>query len=109
MMLATSTTTHLTNMPRSDSPDLQRNQAFIAECADIDRQIAAKEHEANEKSIEIWKTIRTLENPIQEKIMILFYLKRKSIPEISDMLHYTEATIYKLKRSSLKTLEKSLP
>ena len=107
-MLATDTASHLTGMPRSGSPELQKNQSLVAEREDIEGRINGLVAEADGVRKEIGDMIRRIQNPMHEKVMILIYLENKNYSEITKMTLFRSSTIYKIKIRCLGKIEDML-
>ncbi len=95
-------------MPRSASPDLQKNQSLAAEREDIEGRINGLLAEADGVRKEIGDMIRRIQNPMHEKVMILIYLENKNYSEITKMTLFRSSTIYKIKIRCLGKIEDML-
>ena len=107
-MLLTDTSVHLTDMPHSDSPDLQKHETLHAEIDELEREIAAAEKATQEVRVEIGITISRMTDPISQRIMILYYLQNKSWQEAAQEIRYSKAQTFRYRDEGYAELEEML-
>lgn len=107
-MLLTDTSVHLTDMPHSDSPDLQKDQAIYAEIDAMEREIAEAEASAKDTRLEIGKTVCRLSDPVIQRILLLYYLENKSWRDVAGEMNYSPAQTYRYRDVGYAELEEIL-
>ena len=107
-MLLTDTSVHLTDMPHSDSPDLQKHETLHAEIDALERDIAAAEKATQEVRAEIGITISRMTDPISQRIMILYYLQNMSWQEAAQEIRYSKAQTFRYRDEGYAELEEML-
>ena len=107
-MLLTDTSVHYTDMPHSDSPDLQKHQTIQAEIDEIERQITAAEASAAEIRLEVGRTVCRLSDPVVQKALILHYLDGKYWTDVAGVIRFSIAQTYRYRDAGLAELEKLL-
>jgi len=108
-MLLTDTSVHLSDMPRSDSPDPQRHQTIHAEMDALEREIAAARQELEKIREETGMMICRLSRPTTQRVMLLYYFQNKrSWLEVAQELGYSKAQVFRYRNRGLAELEKML-
>ena len=107
-MLLTDTSVHLTDMPHSDSPDLQKHETLHAEIDALEREIAAAEKTVVAVRTDIGITISRMSDPISQRIMILYYLQNMSWQEAAQEIRYSKAQTFRYRDEGYAELEKML-
>jgi len=101
---ATKATMTISDMPRSDSPDLQSMESTIVKMIDMEREINADIDRLVGLKREAQGVIDQLPDMDQRLILELRYFGFKKWPEITEELGYSEATIYRLHGVALKNI-----
>lgn len=101
---ATKATMTLSDMPRSDSPDLQSMETTIVKIVDMEREIDADIDRLVDLKREARELVDRLTNLDQRLILELRYFGYKKWPEIVDELGYSEATVFRLHGAALKNI-----
>ena len=107
-MLLTDTSVHLTDMPHSDSPDLQKYETLHAEIDEMEREIAAAEIAKQETISEVSRTLIRLQDPLGQRALILYYLEKKRWTEVAEKMQFSIAQTYRFRDAGLAELEELL-
>lgn len=107
-MLLTDTSVHLTDMPHSDSPDIQRDQTIQAEIDEMEREITEAEASARDIRLEVGMTVCRLSDPIIQKVLLLHYLEGKSWRDVAGEIRYSPAQTYRFRDAGYAELEEML-
>ncbi len=107
-MLLTDTSVHLTDMPHSDSPDLQKHETLHAEIDELEREIKAAEATASETRVEVGMTVCRLSDPTAQKVLIHRYIEHKEWKDVADKIGYSLSRTYKYRDEALAELESML-
>lgn len=98
---ATSATATLSDMPRSDSPNLQRMEDTICKIVDLENEISEEINRLVDLKREVQAAIDALPNPDQQLVLELRYLCYKSWNEISIELGFCDRNVYRLHQLGL--------
>ena len=101
---ATRATATLTDMPRSDSPNLQSMENTIVKIVDLENEINREIDWLVDFKAEARKVIAQLESPEQQLVLELRYLCYKQWGEIMEELSCSEPTIYRIHGEALKNI-----
>ena len=104
-MLLTDTSVHLTDMPHSDSPDLQKHETLHAEIDELEREIAAAEKTKQDVRTEIGMMLTRLKEPLGQRALILYYLEKNRWTEVADKMQFSIAQTYRFRDMGLAELE----
>ncbi len=107
-MLLTDTSVHLTDMPHSDSPDLQKHETLHAEIDELEREIAVAEKSKQEVVTEVGMMLTRLQDPLGQRALILYYLEKKCWTEVAEKMQFSIAQTYRFRDVGLAELEKLL-
>ncbi len=107
-MLLTDTSVHLTDMPHSDSPDQQKNLTLLAEIDEMEREIIAAEASAKETRLEVGLTVCRLSDPVIQRVLLLYYLEKKSWRDVAGEMNYSPAQTYRYRDEGYAELEEIL-
>jgi len=108
-MMLTDTSVHLSDMPRSDSPDLQRHQTIQAKIDTLEQEIAAARQERKKTREETGMMLCRLSRPVTQRIMILYYFHpNRSWKEVANELGYSKAQVLRYRDEGFAELEKLL-
>lgn len=101
---ATNCTAALSDMPRPDSPNIQRMEETICKIVDLEHEINADIDRLVDLKADARKAINAVTDPDQQLILELRYLCYKPWNEIMTELGYSEPTIYRLHGEALKKI-----
>lgn len=107
-MLLTDTSVHLTDMPHSDSPDLQKHETLHAEIDELEREITVAEKSKQEVVTEVGMMLTRLQDPLGQCALILYYLEKKRWTEVTEKMQFSIAQTYRFRDVGLAELEKLL-
>lgn len=101
---ATKATATLSDMPRSDSPNLQTLESTVVKIIDLENEINQDIDRLVDLKREARVAIDSLMNPEQQMILELRYLCYKAWPEIADTMGFSESNVYRLHGIALKNI-----
>ena len=101
---ATKATMTLSDMPRSDSPDLQSMETTVVKMIDLEREIDAEIDQLVDFKREVREKIDGIADLDQRLILELRYLCYKPWSEIVDEIGCSEPTVYRLHGEALKKI-----
>ena len=101
---AANCTATLSDMPRPDSPNIQRMEETICKIVDLEHEINADIDRLVDLKAEARKAINAVSDPVQQLILELRYLCYKPWLEIAETIGYSEATVYRLHGEALKNI-----
>lgn len=101
---ATKATMTLSDMPRSDSPNLQPMESTIIKIIDLENEINRDIDRLVDLKREARDVISTLSDPEQQLILELRYLCYKSWDDIIETMGYSASNIYRLHGLALKNV-----
>lgn len=107
-MLLTDTSVHLTDMPHSDSPDLQKDQAIYAEIDEMEREIAVAEKVKEDIRIEVGRTVCRLSDPLSQRAILYHYLQGLSWRETAGKMKFSQTQVYRFRDAGYAELEEML-
>ena len=107
-MLLTDTSVHLSDMPHSDSPDLQKHETLHAEIDELEREIAAAEKSKQEIRAEISVLLTRLQDPLGQRALILYYMENKRWTAVAEKMGFSIAQTYRFRDAGLAELEELL-
>lgn len=101
---ATKVTATLTDMPRSDSPNLQSMENTIVKIVDLENEINRDIDRLVDLKAEVRQLIAALENPEQQLILELRYLCFKQWSAIMEEMGISETSVYRIHGEALKNI-----
>ena len=101
---ATKATATLTDMPRSDSPNLQSMENTIVKIVDLENEINRDIDRLVDLKAEVRQLIAALENPEQQLILELRYLCFKQWSAIMEEMGISETSVYRIHGEALKNI-----
>ena len=101
---STKATATLSDMPRSDTPNVHRLQDTICKIIDLENEINHDIDKLVDLKREARDVIGQLSDPDQQLILELRYLCYKTWEEIADELGYCPSNIYRLHGRALEIL-----
>ena len=99
-----STTATLSDMPRSDSPNLQSMENTIVKIVDLENEINRDIDRLVDLKAEVRQLIAALENPEQQLILELRYLCFKQWSAIMEEMGISETSVYRIHGEALKNI-----
>ena len=107
-MLLTDTSVHFSDMPHSDSPDLQKHETLHAEIDELEREIAEAEKAKEDIRIEVGRTVCRLSDPLSQRAIIYHYLQGLSWRETAVKMKYSPMQVYRYRDAGYAELEEML-
>lgn len=101
---STKATATLSDMPRSDTPNVHRLEDTICKIIDLENEINHDIDKLVDLKREARDVISQLSDPDQQLILEMRYLSYKSWTQIMEELDYSETSIYRLHGQALKNL-----
>ncbi len=107
-LLLTDLAAHLSGMPRSDSPDLQREQTRVVELDVLEGEI--QEARKNMKALkkEIGARIMLVSDPLSQRALILRYVQCQAYRELGITMAYSPAQARRYLKKGLAEIEAML-
>ena len=99
---ATKATATLSDMPRSDSPNLQSMENTSVKIVDLENEINRDIDRLVDLKAEVRQLIAALENPEQQLILELRYLCFKQWSAIMEEMGISETSVYRIHGEALK-------
>ena len=100
----TRTSSMISDMPRSDSPNLQRMESTIVKLLDLEAEINTDIDQLVDMKRVARDAINALSNADQRLVLELRYLCYKTWPWIADELGYSISNVYRLHDNALKNI-----
>lgn len=100
----TRTSSMISDMPRSDSPNLQRLESTIVKLLDLEAEINADIDQLVDMKRVARDAINALSNADQRLVLELRYLCYKTWPWIADELGYSISNVYRLHDNAVKNI-----
>ena len=101
---ATKATATLSDMPRSDSPNLQSMENTIVKIVDLENEINRDIDRLVDLKAGVRQLIAALENPEQQLILELRYLCFKQWSAIMEERGISETSVYRIHGEALKNI-----
>ena len=101
---ATKATATLSDMPRSDSPNLQSMENTLVKIVDLENEINRDIDRLVDLKAEVRQLIAALENPEQQLILELRYLCFKQWSAIMEEMGISETSVYRIHGEALKNI-----
>ena len=106
---ALSITAQLSDMPRSDSPNLQRNMDMSNAAMDLEAEAAEKRKALTGLRDEMAAQISRLEDHRERDVLVSRYLDEMTWEECQAALSYSKPYLYEIHRDALTHLAAMLP
>lgn len=100
---ATSVTTTLSDMPRSDSPNLQRMEDTICKIIDLENDINQEIDRLVDLKREVDMAISELQNPDEQLVLTYRYLDYRTWEQIASALNFSVRHVTRLHGYALKS------
>jgi len=102
---STRTSSVISDMPRSDSPNLQRMEETIVKMLDLEAEINSDIDRLVSMKRIASEAINKLTNPDQRMVLELRYLCREKWPSIADEFGYSMDNVFRIHRAALKNIQ----
>ena len=106
--LATGCSAQISDMPRSDSPNLQRLETLVCKIADMDAEIKQDEIALADAKIELALMICRVPNAGQQQVLTERYVNMRSWNNISEETGFSISYVYRLHENALCAVEARL-
>ena len=106
--MATNANAQISDMPRSDSPNLHRLEDLMCRIADLDTDIANGKIEMENIRLEIALMICRLGDPVIERVLTLRYIDCKKWSDIMNELGYSRSRVFGLHCDGICAVEKMM-
>ena len=103
--MATSATSRISDMPRSDSPNLQRMEMLVCKITDLEREVARDCDELETTRIDTTLSILNLPNPLHQKLLSERYLRNRGWRDIADTMGYSTSHVFRLHEDALCNMQ----
>ena len=103
--LATKTTSTLSDMPHSSSPNLKQMESTVCKLMDMEKEINTDIDKLVDLKREINRTIGSVKNLDQQRVLELRYLCFKSWDTIAEEMGYSVRSIFKIHNLALKNIK----
>ena len=103
--MATSATSQISGMPRSDSPNLQRMEALVCKIADLEQEIQQEAVALEDTRIETALTICHISNEQHQRVLTERYLHQHSWKTIAGNMGYSPSYVFRLHEDALCQME----
>ena len=107
-MLTTDDSVHLSDMPRSSSPDPQKLATLMAEIDEAERELQTAESELENIRKEVVNTVNKLDNNLLQKILLLRNIQKMNWLDIATEIQYARSHTFRLYEQALAALEEYL-
>ncbi len=102
--MATSTTAAISDMPRSDSPNLQRMETILCKAADLESEIEKDRMRLDVIKAEITEAISGLEDFREQQVLYDRYVGDKAWSDIAAECGYARVTVLRYHQSGVAHL-----
>ena len=102
---ATKATETISDMPRSDSPDLQSMESTVVKMIDMEREIDAEVDRLVDLKREIRDVIQKIHTPRYRALLEMRYLSFMTWEEIAEAIELDVSNVYRARRGALRAAE----
>ena len=102
--MATSTTGTMSDMPRSDSPNLQRMETVLLKAADLEMEVAGDMARLDEIKQEITAAIGELDDYREQEVLFYRYVNCLSWARVLIECGYSERSVFRFHDSAIEKL-----
>lgn len=106
--LATGCSAQISDMPRSDSPNLQRLETLVCKIADMDAEIKRDEVALADAKIDVALMVCRIPNAAQQQILTERYINMRSWNAIAEDAGFSNSYVYRLHENALCAVESRL-
>ena len=103
--MATSATMRISDMPRGDSPNLQRMESLVCKITDLEREALAEAAALEAARIDTALMICNLQNEQHQQLLTERYLRSRGWKEIADAMGYSLSHMFRLHEDALCHME----
>lgn len=103
--MATSATMRISDMPRADSPNLQRVESLVCKVADLEHEVLAELVTLEATRIDTALMICNLPNEQHQQLLTERYLRSRGWKDIADTMGYSLSHMFRLHEDALCHME----
>ena len=103
--MAASATMRISDMPRTDSPNLQRMETLVCKVADLEQEVLAEVVALEATRIDTALMICNLPNEQHQQLLTERYLRGRGWKEIADAMGYSLSHMFRLHEDALCHME----
>ena len=103
--MATSSTSRISDMPRSDSPNLQRMEMLVCKITDLEREVEGDCMELEATRIDTALAILKLPNVQHQQLLTERYLLSRGWQDIANILGYSMSHVFRLHEDALCSMQ----
>ena len=103
--MATSSTSRISDMPRSDSPNLQRMEMLVCKITDLEREVEGDCVELEATRIDTALAILKLSNVQHQQLLTERYLLSRSWQDITGAMGYSMSHVFRLHEDALCSMQ----
>ncbi|MEA4898687.1 MAG: hypothetical protein VB067_03120 [Christensenellaceae bacterium] len=103
--MATSATMRISDMPRGDSPNLQRMEALVCKITDLEQEVLAEAAALEVARIDTALMICNLQNEQHQQLLTERYLRSRGWKDIADAMGYSLSHMFRLHEDALCHME----
>lgn len=103
--MATSATSKLSDMPRSDTPNVHRMESLICKITDLEREAQADCVALETMRIRIAMAVMNLPNTLHQQLLTERYLQNRSWKDIANVLGYSTSHVFRLHDEALCSMQ----
>ena len=106
---AADTANHLNGASPGGKGDGDRIGRIMAEIVDTEQQISAAKEEAERIRLEVRETVTQIDNPVSQKVIMMYYLEHRILHEIAQEICYSQTQAFRVLETGLAEIERILP
>ena len=106
--LSTGCSAQISDMPRSDSPNLQRLETLVCKIADMDAEIQQDEAALAAEKIDLALMVCSVPSANQQAVLTERYMNGKTWTEITDALGLSRSRVFAIHEDALCSVESRL-
>ena len=103
--MATSATSRMSDMPRSDSPNLQRMEMLVCKITDLEREVEGDCIDLEATRIDTALAILKLPNVQHQQLLTERYLVSRGWQDIANILGYSMSHVFRLHEDALCSMQ----
>ncbi len=107
-LLLSDRSSHLTGMPHSDSPDLQKDQTRTVEIDELKERIDEAWERIKTLKTEIGEIISKIDDPISQRVLILHFVQNEPWINTARAIGYCPRSMRKFRDAALTEVEEML-
>ena len=106
--MATSTTGRMSDMPRSDSPDLQKMESVLCKVTDLEREVAGKRIALAAAKERVTTALCELEDYKEQRVLFARYIECRAWSSIAEETGYGRSSMYRYHDAGVAHIAKAL-